>query len=242
MSNMKELEDFIALQLLKQKAIKLQAKNPFEWNTGWLAPIYFDSRKILSYNKVRNIIKVELSRLIVEKYPAAEAIAAVAPNAIAMGMLVAETLDMPFVYVNTQPKSHGFENRIEGDLKIGQKVVIVTDQLSLGTNSLSVQEALLESGADVIGLVSILDYELHEGTIAFREADIEYYSLTSYSSVIEKAFEMGRINGAEAEIIHVWHNHPDSWMPKPEKLARKPAKKAKTAAKPAKKSVQPKKK
>lgn len=227
MTSMKELEDFIALKLLNLKAIKLQAKNPFEWNTGWLAPIYFDSRKILSYNSVRNIIKVELARLIMEKYSDVQAIAAVAPNAIAIGMLVADTMGLPFVYVTSKPKSHGFENRIEGDLKIGQKVVIIADQQSLGTNSLSAQDALQGSGADVIGLVTILDYEFHERIEAFRKAELEYYALTSYSSVIEKAFEMGRITAAEAETIHAWHTNPGEWMPKPRKAA--PAKPHKAA-------------
>jgi len=217
---MKELEDFIAQKLLNLKAIKLQAKNPFEWNTGWWSPMYFDSRKILSY-KVRNIIKVELARLVVEKFSDVEAIAAVAPNAIAMGMLVAETLDLPFVYVSSRPKNHGFENRIEGDLKIHQKVVIITDQLSFGTSSLSVQEAILEDGADVLGLIGILDYEFHESNKIFREAQLECYALTSYTTIIEKAFEMGRINATEAEIIRTWHKNPDKWMLAPKKTTRK---------------------
>ena len=216
---MKELEDFIAQKLLNLKTVKLQARNPFEWNTGWLAPIYFDSRKILSY-KVRNVIKVELARLIVEKYPEAEAIAAVAPNAIAMGMLVADTLDLPFVYVAAKPKSHGFENRIEGDLKIHQKVVIVEDQVSLGTSAISVQEVIQKDGSDVLGMVSILDYEFHESNAAFRNAQLEFFALTTYSSIIEKAFEMGRINDTEMAIIDEWHSNPAKWKPQPVKIVR----------------------
>ncbi|MBQ7672191.1 MAG: orotate phosphoribosyltransferase [Paludibacteraceae bacterium] len=217
---MKELDDFIAQKLLNLKAIKLQARNPFEWNTGWLSPMYFDSRKILSY-RMRNIIKVELARLIVEKYPDAEAIAAVAPNAIAMGMLVAQTLDLPFVYVASKPKSHGFENRIEGDLKIHQKVVIVEDQVSLGTSALSVQEAILEGGADVLGMVSILDYEFKDSDRAFREAQLEFFALTSYSSVIEKALETGYISAEDMTVINQWHNSPADWKAAPIKMVRK---------------------
>lgn len=209
---MKELEEFIALKLLSLKAIKLQVNNPFEWNTGWMSPLYFDSRKILSYS-LRNIMKVELARVIVEKYPEAEAIAAVAPNGIAIGMLVAEVLDLPFVYVSSEPKSHGFENRIEGDLKVRQKVVIVADQLSLGVHSVSVQEALTQNGANVIGMVSILDYAFPGSTKSFHEARLDYYALTSFATVIEKALELGRISGKEAEIIHEWHNHPEGWKP-----------------------------
>ena len=217
---MKELEDFIAQKLLNLKAIKLQARNPFEWNTGWLSPMYFDSRKILSY-RMRNIIKVELARLIVEKYPDAEAVAAVAPNAIAMGMLVAQTLDLPFVYVAAKPKSHGFENRIEGDLKIHQKVVIVEDQVSLGSSALSVQEAIQQGGADVLGMVSILDYEFKESDKAFRDAQLEFFALTSYSSIIEKAFEMGAIDATDMEAIQQWHSLPDKWKAAPSKIFRK---------------------
>lgn len=217
---MKELEDFIAQKLLNLKAIKLQARNPFEWNTGWLSPMYFDSRKILSY-RMRNIIKVELARLIVEKYPDAEAVAAVAPNAIAMGMLVAQTLDLPFVYVASKPKSHGFENRIEGDLKIHQKVVIVEDQVSLGTSALSVQEAILEGGADVLGMVSILDYEFKDSDRAFREAQLEFFALTSYSSIIEKALETGYISAEDMTVINQWHNSPADWKAAPIKMVRK---------------------
>ena len=217
---MKELDDFIAQKLLNLKAIKLQARNPFEWNTGWLSPMYFDSRKILSYH-MRNIIKVELSRLIVEKYPDAEAIAAVAPNAIAMGMPVAQTLDLPFVYVASKPKSHGFENRIEGDLKIHQKVVIVEDQVSLGTSALSVQEAILEGGADVLGMVSILDYEFKDSDRAFREAQLEFFALTSYSSIIEKALETGYISAEDMTVINQWHNSPADWKASPIKMVRK---------------------
>lgn len=207
---MKELEDFIAHKLLMLKAIKLQAQNPFEWNNGWISPVYFDSRKILSY-KVRNVVKVELARVIVEKYPEAEAIAAVAPNGIAMGILVAEVLDMPFVYVSSQPKSHGFENRIEGDLKLHQKVVILADQIAQGTNSISVQEALVQNGADVVGMVSLLDYEFAESTKALRRARLDYYSLTTFTMVLKKALEMERINAQEAEIINAWHRNPADW-------------------------------
>ncbi len=217
---MKELNDFIAQKLLDLKAVKLQAKNPFEWNTGWMSPVYFDSRKILSY-RVRNVIKVELARLIVEQYPDVEVIAAVAPNAIAMGMLVAETLDLPLVYVSTHPKSHGFENRIEGDVKVHQKVVIITDQLSLGINSASAEKALSEGSANVLGLISILDYEFAESIRALRETHLRFHTLTSYSNIISKALEMGRISKEEADIIQTWHDNPNEWKPAKTKATSK---------------------
>lgn len=207
---MKELEDLIAEQLLSLKAIKFQPKNPFEWNTGWMSPIYFDSRKILSY-RTRNIVKLELARLVIEKYPDVEVIAAVAPNAIALGMLVADELDVPFVYVCPRPKDHGFENRIEGELKPKQKVVIVEDQLAVGTNSIKVQEVLIQNGCNVIGMVSVFDYDFRDGVKAFQAAGLNYVALTSFDTVIENALAMGQINDEDAEDIQIWHNGPETW-------------------------------
>lgn len=207
---MTELENLIAKQLLSLKAIKFQPKNPFEWNTGWMSPIYFDSRKILSY-RTRNIVKLELARLVIEKYPDVEVIAAVAPNAIALGMLVADELDVPFVYVCPRPKDHGFENRIEGELKPKQKVVIVEDQLALGTNSIKVQEVLIQNGCNVIGMVSIFDYDFRDGVKAFQAAGLDYVALTSFNTVIENALATGSISSNDAEDILMWHNGPETW-------------------------------
>lgn len=222
---MKELEDLIAKQLLSLKAIKFQPKSPFEWNTGWMSPMYFDSRKILSY-RTRNTIKIELARLILERYPDVEVIAAVAPNAIAMGMLVADEIDVPFAYVCPRPKDHGFENRIEGDLKPKQKVVIVEDQLALGTNSIQVQQVLIQNGCNVIGMVSIFDYDFHDGVKAFQAAGLDYVALTDFDTIIENALAMDRINEEDAESIQLWHNSPDTWGMTLNPV-KKPAKKTK---------------
>lgn len=208
---MKDLKDFVAMKLLQLKAFKLQVNNPFTWNTGWVSPIYFDSRKLLSYPQTRNIMKLELARLVVEKYPDAEVIAAVAPNAIALGVLVAEELNLPFAYVFPRPKDHGFENRIEGDLKPRQKVVIVEDQLSLGSNSLKVKEALVQDGCRVLGMVSLFDYNFRDGIKAFENAGLNYYALTSFDAVIEKAVEIERITQEDADIIRIWHKAPAKW-------------------------------
>lgn len=208
---MQELKEFVALKLLQLKAFKLQVNNPFTWNTGWISPIYFDSRKLLSYPQTRNIMKLELARLVVEKYPDAEVIAAVAPNAIALGVLVAEELNLPFAYVFPRPKDHGFENRIEGDLKPRQKVVIVEDQLSLGSNSLKVKEALVQDGCRVLGMVSLFDYNFRDGVKAFEKAELGYFALTSFESVLDKALEMERITRDDAEIIRAWHKSPAKW-------------------------------
>lgn len=208
---MNELENFTAKKLLSLKAIKLQPKNPFQWNTGWLSPIYFDSRKILSYSQPRNIIKLELARLVAENYPDAEVIAGVAPNAIALGVLVAEELGLPFVYVFARPKDHGLENCIEGDLRPHQKVVIVEDQLSLGSNSLKVQEALKKDGSNVIGMVSVFDYDFSAGNKAFQKAGLDYFALTSFDAVIDNAENSGYITADETKVIREWHKKPADW-------------------------------
>ena len=213
---MKELSALMAEKLLNLKAIKIQVQNPFEWNTGWMSPLYFDSRKILSY-RIRNAVKVELARLILENYPAAEAVVAVAPNGIALGVLVAEVLELPFAYVSTEPKNHGFENRIEGDLKVHQKVVLVADQLSQGVHSACVKKVLEQNGADVLGMICILDYELRNSANILREAGLELHSLTCFTTVMNAALEMGKITEAEAEEIRRWHAAPEEWLTAPKK-------------------------
>ena len=127
---METLENILASKLLKIKAIKLQPNEPFTWASGWKSPFYCDNRKTLSYPELRTFVKLELSRLVAEKYPQAEAIAGVATGAIAQGALVADQLALPFVYVRSKPKDHGLENLIEGDLQPKSKVVVIEDLIS----------------------------------------------------------------------------------------------------------------
>lgn len=208
---MKEMNDFIASKLLKLKAIKLQPNNPFTWATGWLSPIYFDSRKILSYPQQRSLIKIEMAHLLMEKFPDVEVIAAVAPNAIAIGMMVAEELNLPFVYVHSHPKDHGFENMIEGDLRPRQKVVIIEDQISLGKNCVKVQEALQKDACEVLGLLTIFCYELQEGLKALEQANLPFYALTHFDAVIQKAEADNIITKAAAKKIYEWQQNPQAW-------------------------------
>ena len=133
---MKTLENIFAAKLLNVKAIKLQPTNPFTWASGWKSPFYCDNRKTLSYPDLRSFVKIELVRLIMENFPEAEAVAGVATGAIAQGALVADALNLPFVYVRSKPKDHGLENLIEGELKPGMKVVVVEDLISTGAAAL----------------------------------------------------------------------------------------------------------
>ena len=209
---MKDLESFVAQKLLQVKAIKLQPQNPFTWATGWTSPIYCDNRKILSYPRMRNIIKVELARQVIEQYPEVEVIAGVATNAIAMGMLVAEELSLPFIYVHPTPKDHGFENMIEGDLRPRQNVVIIEDQVSVGLNSLKVADAIRKNGCKVIGLISIFNYELAEATRRFKKAEINHISLCSFDAVLERALDTGYISEDDVTIFRNWQKDPLKWQ------------------------------
>ena len=170
---MKNLDQLLAEKLLSISAIKLQPSIPFVWASGWNSPIYTDNRKTLSYPEVRNFIKVELSRLIAENFSEAEVVAGVATGAIAQGALVADTLSLPFVYIRSTPKDHGLENLIEGNIKPGQKVVIVEDLVSTGKSSLKAAQAVRDAGAEVIGMVAIFTYEFPQAAEAFKQAGIQ---------------------------------------------------------------------
>ena len=208
---MHQLTKFIASGLLKIKAVKLQPKNPFSWVNGWTSPVYFDSRKLLSYPRVRNIIKVEMARLMMEQFSGVEVVASVATNAIAMGALVADTLSLPLVYVHPEPKNHGFENRIEGDLKPRQKVVIIEDQISLGQNCIKVADALRKNGCQVLGLVSIFDYELSQTSKLLEKHELPFYTLSTFEAIIHNALEIGYITSEDEKILVNWQQQPDKW-------------------------------
>ena len=151
MNNIKK--DF-AGRLLKVKAIKLQPNNPFTWASGWKSPFYCDNRKTLSYPDLRSFVKLELTHLVLENFPDAEAVAGVATGAIPQGALVADALGLPFAYVRSKPKDHGLENLIEGELQPGAKVVVVEDLISTGGSSLKAVEAIRKHGCEVIGMVA----------------------------------------------------------------------------------------
>lgn len=208
---MKELNNFVASKLLKMKAIKIQPNNPFEWGNGWMSPIYFDSRKLLSYPQVRSMLKIELCRVLLENYPDAECIAAVAPNAIAMGYAVAEELGLAFVYVHARPKDHGLENSIEGDLRPRQKVVIIEDQVSEGKYCTKTMEILQKDGCQVLGMLSIFDYELRSGHQNLEKKGLTNISLTNFESVIRSAIDMESLSIIGEEKVREWQKAPQDW-------------------------------
>lgn len=203
----------LAEKLLQISAIKLQPENPFVWASGWNSPIYTDNRKTLSYPDIRSFIKVELSRLILENFPEADAIAGVATGAIAMGALVADTLGLPYVYVRSTPKDHGLENLIEGNLKPRQKVVVIEDLVSTGGSSLKAVEAIRNAGCEVVGMLAIFNYEFPISVKRFREANVNLISLSNYSTMLEAALATNYIAPEYVKTLQEWREDPASWVP-----------------------------
>ena len=169
---MENLQIEVTKRLLAIDTIKIQPDTPFTWASGWKAPIYCDNRKVLSFPETRTFICNQFVRLVREKYPNAEAIAGVATGAIAHGVLVAEVLQLPFIYVRSKPKGHGLENLIEGDIQPGTKVVIIEDLVSTGGSSLSAAEAVRNYGAEVLGMFAIFTYNFPLASKNFLEANI----------------------------------------------------------------------
>jgi len=208
MDNIKR--DF-ASRLLQVKAIKLQPNNPFTWASGWLSPFYCDNRKTLSYPELRNYVKLELVHKVLECFPEAEVVAGVATGAIAQGALVADELNLPFVYVRSKPKDHGLENLIEGDLKPGMKVVVIEDLISTGGSSLKAVEAIRSNACEVIGMVASYTYGFPVAENAFREANVRLETLTDYEHVVAEALATGYISEHDVEVLHDWRQAPDKW-------------------------------
>jgi len=211
MNDMKTIEQLTAEKLLKIKAVKLQPSNPFTWASGWKSPIYCDNRKLMSYPAVRNFIKVEFARIILEKYPYTEAIAGVATGAIAPAALVADTLGLPFVYIRSTPKDHGLENLIEGDLKPKQKVVVIEDLISTGQSSLRAVDAIRRNGSDVLGLLAIFTYNFPVAQENMNKARVELTTLCNYDAVLDEALRTNYIDECELKTLHDWRKDPENW-------------------------------
>ena len=209
---MKTVERLLAEKLLKISAIKLQPENPFVWASGWNSPIYTDNRRTLSYPEVRTFIKVELCRVIMENFGEVDAIAGVATGEIAQGALVAETLGLPYVYVRSAPKDHGLENLIEGNLKPGQKVVVIEDLISTGGSSLKAVEAIRNAGCEVIGMAAIFTYGFPVAARKFKSAQVELITLSNYNAMLETALETNYIKPEDLETLQEWRKDPASWQ------------------------------
>ena len=210
---MSTLESLFAQKLLEVKAVRLQPETPFTWASGWKSPIYCDNRKTLSFPALRSFVKVELTRLILENFPEAEAVAGVATGAIAQGALVADALGLPFAYVRSKPKDHGMENLIEGELPKGSKVVVVEDLISTGGSSLKAVEALRRAGFEVVGMVASFTYGFPVAEQAFNEAGVKLMTLSNYEAILAEAVSTGYIKDSAIPLLNEWRKNPAEWNP-----------------------------
>ncbi|MBK6820121.1 MAG: orotate phosphoribosyltransferase [Bacteroidetes bacterium] len=201
----------VAEKLLQINAVKLNLQNPFTWASGWKSPIYCDNRKILSYPHVRDFIKSEMTNTVFTEFPDAEVIAGVATAGIPHGVLVADLLTLPFVYVRSKPKEHGMGNQIEGVLEPGKKVVVIEDLISTGMSSMQAVEALQQAGAEIIGICSVFNYGFDVAKDLFASKQIKMISLSNYDALVSLALEKNIIDKADESLLKEWRVSPSSW-------------------------------
>ena len=201
----------VAAALLEIGAIRLSPSKPFKWASGWLSPIYCDNRLSLSFPESRTIIKDSLVALIKAKFPEVEAIAGVATAGIPQGALVADALNLPFIYVRPKPKDHGMQNLIEGKVTVGQKVVVIEDLISTGGSSLKAVEALRDADVEVLGMVAIFTYGFDLAANNFETSGVMLHTLSNYHALIKLAAEKGYIKDSEIKSLGDWRAAPDKW-------------------------------
>ena len=207
----KETAEKTAELLLQINAIKLNPKNPFSWASGWQSPIYCDNRLILSFPAIRNFIRDEFSKNIEQEFGRPDVIAGVATGAIGIGILVAEKMGLPFVYVRPEPKKHGRQNQVEGFLQKGQNVVVVEDLISTGNSSLLAVEALKQAEANIKGMAAIFNYGFGVADDNFNKAKITLKTLSNYENLLHLAVEKDFINENEYQTLKEWRENPSTW-------------------------------
>ena len=197
--------------LLQINAIKLEPENPFTWASGWKSPIYCDNRIMLSYPQVRNFVREEIAMQVEQLYGKPDVIAGVATGAIGVGILVAEALGLPFVYVRPKPKEHGRQNQIEGYFEPGQSVVVIEDLISTGNSSLNAVKALKEQKADIKGMIAIFTYGFPVSTENFEKEGVELHTLSDYENLIEQASDTNYIQEMQLQTLLEWKSNPQEW-------------------------------
>lgn len=203
----------VAELLIQINAIKLEPKNPFTWASGWTSPIYCDNRIALSYPTVRTYLREEFAKQIEKHHGKPDAIAGVATGAIGIGALVAEKLNLPFIYIRPKPKGHGRKNQIEGVLPKNSQVVVIEDLISTGKSSMEAIKALRESDASIKCLLSIFDYNFEVAQKRFKKENVSVYSLSDYNHLIELATENRFILKSEEQMLKNWRLAPQKWKP-----------------------------
>jgi orotate phosphoribosyltransferase len=199
--------------LLQINAIKLNTKNPFLWASGWNSPIYCDNRIILSFPPIRNFIRENMAKQLEEEFGKPDVIAGVATGAIGIGMLVAEYLGLPFIYVRPEPKKHGRQNQIEGFIEAGQNVVVVEDLISTGKSSLNAVNAIKNSGARVMGMIAIFSYGFQVAIDNFDKHQLKLITLSDYDHLLDQALQTNYIQQNELHTLNNWRIDPSEWKP-----------------------------
>ena len=210
----KETAQKTAELLLQINAIKLQPQNPFTWASGWKSPIYCDNRITLSYPMIRNYLKDNISRQIVELYGKPDLIAGVATGAIGIGALVADNLNLPFCYVRPEAKAHGRQNKIEGHIEANQNVVVVEDLISTGKSSLMAVDALREANVNVKGMVAIFTYGFEIASENFNKHEVQLNTLSDYENLLIQAEKTKYISSTETKLLSDWREDPGNWLRK----------------------------
>jgi orotate phosphoribosyltransferase len=207
----KDTAEKTAELLLQINAIKLNPSTPFLWASGWQSPIYCDNRLTLSFPAIRNYLRDEFAKHIEKQFGKPDVIAGVATGAIGIGILVAESLGLPFVYVRPEAKKHGRQNQVEGFLQSGQNVVVVEDLISTGNSSLLAVEALRNEGANVKGMAAIFDYGFEIASNNFNSANVDLYTLGDYENLLPLAVEKKYITEEEEITLKEWRKNPSIW-------------------------------
>jgi len=197
--------------LLQINAIKLNPKEPFTWASGWKSPIYCDNRIILSFPPIRNYIRETMGKQIEKQFGKPDVIAGVATGAIGIGMLVAEYMGLPFIYVRPEAKSHGRKNQIEGFIQKGQNVVVVEDLISTGKSSLNAVKALNEAEVNIKGMIAIFTYGFEVASENFKKNNVDLYTLSNYESLLDQALETKYITQKDLKTLSAWNDNPSEW-------------------------------
>ncbi|SHG99979.1 orotate phosphoribosyltransferase [Flagellimonas flava] len=197
--------------LLQINAIKLEPENPFTWASGWKSPIYCDNRIMLSYPEIRDFVRKEMAKQVETLYGKPDVIAGVATGAIGIGILVADVLGLPFVYVRPEPKSHGRQNQVEGHLEAGQSVVVIEDLISTGKSSLNAVRALRSQNVDVKGMVAVFTYGFSLADTNFAEEKVALHTLSDYDHLVEQASETNYIKTSHFQTLLEWKSNPQQW-------------------------------
>ena len=197
--------------LLQINAIKLNPKEPFKWASGWKSPIYCDNRIVLSFPPIRNYIRETMGKQIEKQFGKPDVIAGVATGAIGIGILVAEYMGLPFIYVRPEAKSHGRKNQIEGFIQKGQNVVVVEDLISTGKSSLNAVKALNEAEVNVKGMIAIFTYGFEVAADNFKKNNVDLYTLSNYKSLLDQALETKYISQKDLKTLSAWNDNPSEW-------------------------------